>query len=160
MKLGIALQNWGLSEVSFLALKQANRLLEDGGVLDNSIIGFYENLAHPPIIPHFAMMQTYECYGFEGAVITTDINTTRKLLNCPSPKAKVYYIYDIEWFRLKQKQYKNSAKIYTNPELILITRCEAYAHLLRNCYNRDAQVVPDFNLKEIIKIIDAQDQGR
>jgi hypothetical protein len=161
MKLGIVLPNWGMSEVSYFALKQANELLEEGGVLDHSIIGFYESVAFPPVTPYFAMMQTYECYNFNGHLISANIHTTRKMLHCPGPSSKVYYIYDIEWFRYPQKRYQDFADIYRNEDLILIARCQDYADLIKNCYNRDvSDVVPDFNLKEIIQVINAENTRR
>ncbi len=130
-KLGILVNNLGPSQLSFEILIRANKYSND---LD--FVLFYQNLCRPCFNLTSAAMQINEIYSFPGPAIATDLSTANTLIAAPSPVRKYFYVWDLEWIRMPQKNYESLAHIYQNPELQLIARSGSHKKLLENCWNR------------------------
>ena len=103
-------------------------------------------------VPKFAIMNLDHLWGFDGIAIATNLYTAQKLLACPRPIKKYFYISDIEWFYVRTK-YKELSEIYQNPELELITRSKSHQKLVQQCWNRDSQIITNFKPDLIIERI-------
>lgn len=149
MKLGIAVNTLGPSQLNYLLVKQANALL--AGRTDLDIVAFYEGLARPSQVPHFASMQMAEGWCFDGPVVATTLSTAEKLLRFPATPRRLFYCWDLEWVRVPRRQYAPLRHVYGNPELTLIARTQEHARIIRQCWNREAQVVEEFDLPRLIE---------
>jgi len=150
MKLGIAVNDLGASQLNFLLIQRANELV--GSRRDLDIILFYENIVRPCLPMNFAVMQIAECWGFDGPVVATTFNTAEKLLRFPSSPRKLFYVWDLEWTRMRQKLFRSLLSVYGNPDLTLLARCQDHADAIRQCWNREALVVEDCDLDRIIEV--------
>lgn len=150
MKLGIAVNNLGPSQANFQLIRNANKLLDEMGNLD--IIVFYENAVRACVSPEFATMQMTECWGFDGPVIATSYSTAEKLLKCPCPSRKVYYIWDLEWLR-QRRHFNEHRSVYGNPSLLLIARSLSHSQVVAQAWNRPVSaVVEDFDMSRLLEL--------
>ena len=121
---------------------------------DFDIIIFYENLTRFLVPPIFPMFQIAEAWAQPGITISTDLSTTRKLIEFPGTTKKFFYVWDVEWLRGKQRVFDIYKQIYGNPEVQIITRCENHAKLIENNFNRQiAGVVREFDIPSFKEII-------
>lgn len=149
-KVGIAFQNLSASEMVFSAIMTAADIHEK-----MDVIFFYENAERPCLPIPGATMQFNEIWSFQGPIIATSLSTAQKILSAPSPNPKYFYCYDIEWTRYPQKHYHSLLKLYRNPEIRLISRCEDHRIIIEQCWNNKVEfVAPSFaellNEKRII----------
>lgn len=91
-------------------------------------------------------MPVSEIYGFDGVLITTDLNTTQKALNAFGWTKILFYIWDLEWLRMPQKRWHDLIGIYGNEKLSLVCRSEEHLKAVRQCWNIEPiGVVEDFD---------------
>src|SRR5438270_13265760 len=111
-KLGILLPDLGANQLAFYATNYANQAaIHDG----QEIILFYETPCVPCILNiSFATMQVYEAYSFDGPLIATNLNLANKLLSCFGTNKKYFYVWDLEWLRMQNKNFEKLHHIYTN----------------------------------------------
>lgn len=147
MKFGILLPNLGLSQVVYTFINAANKYLEEIESFAGSVIAFYDELVPPCVQPAFACMQAYEMFNFGGIGIATNLNTAVQLINSPSPKKKIFYIWDLEWLSLGVFQYQEVADVYQNPQLQLVCRSESHLKAVKNAWNVAPLLVKDFDFK-------------
>jgi len=145
-KVGIAVNNLGMSQLSYNITVEINNLLLENHSLD--IVLFYENISESCMYPMFARMNISEIWSFDGMLISTDLKTSELSLKCLTPRKKIFYCWELEF--LKDKNYIKNIEIYRNEELELITRSNHYAKALENYCNRKPYVVENFNLRKII----------
>ena len=62
------------------------------------------------IEPNFATMSMSEIWNFNGALISTDVSTSLSMNKCFAPKAKYFYVWDLEWIR--NRLVENMKKLY------------------------------------------------
>lgn len=121
---------------------------------DFDTIIFYENLTSYLIPPIFPMMQLAEAWGQNGIIISTDLSTTRKMIEFPNIARKIFYVWDVEWLRGKQRVFDLYHSIYTNKDMEIITRCDNHAKLIENNFNRKVLgIVPEFDLTILKEIL-------
>lgn len=150
-KLGIAVSDFGASQLNYLIVNNVNEYLKDNYKTD--IIGFYENLTKYSLNPQFSCMQSVEMWGYDGTVIATNLNAASDIIKIPTVKNRIFYIWDLEWVHLMDKNYEALDAVYTNPKLVLATRCDDYAQLIEKMWNVKVQhVIEDFNVKELMEI--------
>lgn len=156
MKLGIALGNLGASQLSYFLIRNLNKFLSERPDFDPIV--FYEEMAKPCLTPAFACMQMVEAWGYDGPVIATSLSTASKLLQFPGPKAKFFYVWDVEWVRFANKPFRPLADVYGASPLKLIARSESHAKLLARCWNKPVEgVVDDFDMTQLFNIVYRRD---
>lgn len=140
MKLGFAVDNLGASERSYFLIKAINEAVELYPDLDVTV--FYCSLTQSCIPLNTASMQMTEAYGYDGTIVATNFNTAEKVLLCPAPKRKLYYVYDLEWIR-HPLDFSLLSNVYQNSSLSLVTRCEDYKNVLEKLFGSPV-LVRDF----------------
>lgn len=151
MKLAFLVQDLGSTQLAYRLISQINKSTKERDNLD--IVVFYENLVKPCIAPGFMITNIADCWSFNGAIVSTSLSTAHKLLNVPSARRKFFYSYDLEWIRYKDKSYEDMARIYCNKNLKLIARSKSHKDMLSMCWNRDVNVIHDFNIEEFLKLV-------
>jgi len=145
IKIGVVLKDFGPSQLAYEFLSQTNKLLRER--FDIAPYGFFENLGKPVISPNFSLMNLTEAYGFDGILITTSAYQTFQTINYPGPKRHIFYSYDLDF--LSQKgQAEFYFQCYRNTESW--TRNQVYSDLVKNNFNIESKVNPDFNLESFI----------
>jgi len=141
-KLGIFVSDLFASQLSFYSMCLGNKISKQN--IDYAI--FFENLSHTPIQHSFSLMNIVYGYSWNGTAIATNLSTAQKLIKCPGPKRKIYYIWDLEWLRYNPKlPYEFLASIYQHPSLELVVRSYSHKKIIENAWNREVKdVVSDF----------------
>lgn len=103
-------------------------------------------------IPLFACFNIEDLWSFDGVAIAIDLFSAKKMLVCPQPIKKYFYIQDIEW-QMPNLNYNYLTKVYQNPDLELITRGKAHHQLIKQCWNRENQILESFNPNNIIQLV-------
>lgn len=134
--IGFAVDNLGFSELSYYLIRAINECLEEDCP---DITVFYSTLTRPILPLNTASMQMTELYGFAGVGVATNFHTAQKLLKCPAPQKKIFYIYDLEWIRNKV-DFSILCEVYRNPSLELVTRSEDYANVVSKLFHREVAV--------------------
>jgi len=151
IKIGIILDNVGVSQLAYYAIQQSNKIIESRD--DSTVIVFYCNMAKPCTQPCFPIMQIAEAWGFEGILISTDLQSTQKMLVMPSAEKKIFYIWDLEWTRGQVNNYHAMAEIYQNEDLTLIARSEEHKKAIEDAWNRPVrQINSDFDLEQVLEL--------
>lgn len=151
-KLGIGLSNFGANQPGFLAILNINDYLSKNYHVD--IIGFYESLIKYSATPNFACMQAVELWGYDGPVVACTLNMAQDLIKIPTVAAKYFYVYDLEWIHLIDKDYEKIKKIYSSPELTLIARCKDHAEVIQKLWNKEVKyIVEDFDMNKLVEIV-------
>lgn len=152
MKIGFLVNNLGGSQLAYYLIRNVNFHLDKNYLID--VIAFYENLTKPCVPMSFASMPINEAWNYQAdAIIATNLATAAKLLSFPTPAKKIFYVWDIEWLRLKQRYFRELRGIYSSPKIELWARSASHAELISDCWNKDVKgVVNDFNMNEIVKL--------
>lgn len=151
LKIAGLVNNLGPSQLAYHAIHNINYTLINKPELD--ILLFYENVNRPCLPLNFAVMQMYEAWNYDGICVATDLNTAAKLINFPGPKRKFFYVWDLEWLRLKQKHFNVLYNIYAAPQLELLARSKSHAKLIEDCWNtKVTSIIDNFNLREIMEL--------
>jgi hypothetical protein len=148
VKLGIAVKDLGPSQLNFNMIRAANSLVMSRPDID--IIGFYENIQRHCLAMNFAVMQIAEAFAFDGTVVATTFSTAEKLLRFPSPKKRLFYVWDLEWLRSPRTPYRTWQAVYGNPELTLLARSQDHAKAIGQAWNREVGILEDFDLERVL----------
>ena len=150
-KLGIAVSSFGASQLSYLIINNVNKYLQTEYKTD--IIGFYENLTKYSLDPQFSCMQGVEMWGYTGNVIATNLSSAQDIIKIPSIKKKFFYVWDLEWVDIIDKDYLKLRQIYRHPKLKIITRCQDYADILNDMWGiKISSIIEDFDIKKLMEI--------
>jgi len=152
MKAGIMVDALSMSQQSFNIIKELNKLSKIDRYID--VILFYHRYDRYPVTPYFAMLQEQEVWGFDGPIIATNILSVERLIKCPSPKDKYFYIWDLEWIYNPYFKYKYLRSIYQNESIKLIARSESHLNIIEKCWKKPVGILEDFNHEQLIKIFD------
>jgi hypothetical protein len=140
MKLGIALDNLGPSQLAHRLLAGVETILKDRTDLD--VVLFYENLARPCLTPCCACMQLPEAFRFDGTMVATSLSTAAKVLRFPGPRRRLFLAWDLEWLR-RPGDFVAYQSLYGHPALELLGRGPDQAQVLRQAFNRPVVAVTD-----------------
>lgn len=141
MNIGIVVNNLGLSQLSYEVTRNINDLLRQTS--EHCITIFYENMKHMMSAPMCATLHSSNCWSFNHPLVATSLSTANKILSVPYNGKKFLYCWNLEWLN-NIPHYEPIQRIYTHPDLTLITRNEQHAKILENCFN----VKPAFNMQE------------
>ncbi len=151
MKIGICVPDFGFNQLNYYLVKNSNEQVEINKI---SFIGFYENLSPTYMKTNFPLMQMYEIFNYDGVLISTDLNTTNKVINAFSPAKRIFYIWDLEWLRLPKKNFSYIKDVYRNKNIKLIARSQEHKKAIENSWNRKVEgVVENFNYEQLLTYI-------
>ena len=158
-RIGIVINSLFSSQIAYYALRNINTNLTKDYL--TNFIFFVKRMEVPCVEPECGVMRWEELWGFDGKVITTDIEGTRKTLKVPGPTDIWYYVYDLEWMRIGRNthKYEELASIYQNRSIKIIARNEEYAKIIERVWNRKPEgIAEDFDLNKILPLIGVQNE--
>ena len=146
---GIIVDSLGMSQLSYELTSSLNKLITLDEYWD--IIVFYRNYDKYMISPLFGMMQETEAWGFDAPIISTDLTTTKILLNALRPTKKFFYIWNLEW---KNGLYdiEELYNVYCHKDINLIARNQSHFDLIKECWKEPVAIIEDFNHEQIIRL--------
>ena len=130
--LGILVDDMSSSQLRFYMTMRLNELSKK----NIECVAFFQNLSLGPVPTCFATMNVVDCFSFSGSAIATSVSTAQKLLNCPGPKRKYLYFWDLFWLRNHPKiNYEYLANIFSDDRLIPIARSETHKSIIERAWN-------------------------
>lgn len=149
-KLGIMIEQLDFSQLGIKLTENVNQLLESDPSMD--VIAFYENWAIAPLAPHFSLMMEREVWGFKGTLMSTTLKTTERMIRCPGPSKKIFYVWDLEWLRLPFAQFEKLSEIYCHPSIELVARTSGHADLLTKVWKKPIAVMDNFDTETLKRL--------
>jgi hypothetical protein len=150
-KIGFLLNDLSHNQLNFSLFNNANY----SDKYDINI--FHKHYTYPCIPVNGGIFNISKVYCYNGPLIATNLETAAILLNCPSP-VKYFYVWDLEWLRMRQKNYHILKNLYKNNDLIYITRNKDYKDLIENCWDTKVEFIIEnadfFNNKEFIDYVE------
>lgn len=162
----IFVTDFGASQLAFNLWMNLRARIKDHA--DISPFVFYENLRRTPMPPNFALMQIAEGWGQHGVGIATSLSTASKMRHFPALSQRFFYVWDLEWLRMRPRIYDVYSTFYLEEDVQLVARCEQHAELLVNNFNKEpVAIIPNFNIDSFMELIqgikddkDKDKQGR
>jgi hypothetical protein len=151
-KIAFSTYSLGPNQLAFQAIKNINKYLETDYLCD--IIFFHEASTKKCVDANFCCLPSAEIWGYDGDVIACNISSAADLISVPTVKNKFFYVWDLEWINMEEKSYEKLKDIYCNKDLKLITRCSEYAYIINEIWKREAKVIEDFNIEELVDYVD------
>ena len=151
MKLAFAVKHLGASQFNHDLILNTNRVMRSRSDLDISVL--FEDVARPCIPLHFSSMHIIEGWGYDGAVIATNLSTAEKMIRFPCVSKRLFYAYDLEWLRLAQKPFRQLRAIYGHPDVILAARCKDHADVMSKAWNRTVEVVESVDIERLLELV-------
>ena len=151
MNIGIVVPHLGLSQISFYAIKEVNRLVDEK--YSDDITLFFEHLVPSVIPPKCAVMCINEIMSFKGTLITTTLDTTLMALarNTRKDNRVIFYVWDLEWMRPNKNNFLYNHSIFHGVHKI-VARSENHSKSIENYCNRKVDlIVKEFNVEEIVQ---------
>lgn len=149
MRGGIVVDSLGMSQMSFELTNEINKVYKLPIYWD--IFVFYHSYDKLIKSPEFALLQEEELWGFDAPCMATDLATADRLLNCPRPNKKFFYVWDLEWtgnnFDLNQM-----ASVYMNTDIQLIARSKEHAEIITHCWREPVAIIEGFNYEQVTNI--------
>lgn len=150
VKCGIILPHCGPSQLSFYVVNQVNNISNLHPKYDFCL--FLENLIRPAIIPNCAVMHANEIFGFDGVLISTNINSAIACSKAVNKAKNIFYVWDLEWLR-KQNDFIHNISAFRSPYIHLIARSESHKKIIEDYCNKKVEaVIPDINIMEILQL--------
>lgn len=138
-KLAFALKSLGPSDLAFNLLMRSMDTSMDGW--DISL--FWLQLDRPCCNHLSFNAHIHELSYFDGPAIATCLETANKLINCPNLAFKFFFIEDLEWLRIQNKNYHQLEYIYRNPQFKLLCRSHDHKKLIESAWNVKVDFVID-----------------
>lgn len=147
----ILVNSLDVSQLSISLCKNLNEVLTKTPYLDTIV--YYQTWGKLPFAPQFAMLMEREFWGAQGVAISTDIKTTEKLIKCPGPTKKFFYVWNLEWLNMQNIDYDRMNNVYNNDGIELIARSIYHAALLEMVWKKPAFIMEDFEPETLKKIL-------
>lgn len=149
-RLGVVVSDLRPSILNDSLIKLGNKIVNERSDFDFYV--FNEDWKPSSTSLCFPLVQQRNAWGFNGKLIATNIATAKKIINLPDISEKYLYVWNIiEWINA----YNNASEIleiYCHPKLKLLTRSEEYAFILQNNFNKEVQILRDFDYDSTIKL--------
>lgn len=149
-KFGIMVNSLDLSQKSFYIVKHLNNTVDQD--CQFSPIVFYKEYAKGIDVNRFCTLLEKECWGYDGVVLATSLETAETLLHCPCPVKKLFYVWDLDWL-YNTYTYPYLQAIYQS-DLELIARNKYHATVLEKCWKKPRYLMDNFDpaiLTQIVK---------
>lgn len=143
--IGIIIEDLGVSQLSYFAIRSMNALLQERPDLDGTI--FYRQYAPLYTPAYFGVAGIDSLYSFNGTVVTTDLDGTE--LAVKYGLKPIFYVNDLEWIRGKNN-FLNNIKTFDGTSG-LYCRSESHAIAIREYCGKEPKIMPIFNVGEIIR---------
>ena len=150
MNIGIVCNNIGPNQLAYYAIKSGNKFVEKG---EHDLIIFFYELMPECLRPNFAIMNLSEAYNYNGVLIATDLNSASRISEYPGTTNKYFYVWDLEWLRIQQKQYEELATIYNNTKIPLIARSKRHYEILKNLWKEPVGIADNCDITQLYEII-------
>lgn len=152
-KLGFVVPHLTVNQLSYQLISSANRVLLARDDLD--VILFWVNDGLKIVKPLFSTMCIFESYGYDGITIATNLSTASRILDYPGPNRNklYYYVYDLDWLRIPQRQYESLASIYMNPKINLIARSKSHFDIIKSVWKEPIGIVEGADAQEFVKLL-------
>jgi hypothetical protein len=99
-----------------------------------------------PILPML------EIIGFNGDLISTNINTTFKMIKAQCGGRKIFYVRELEWTK-QEEFYENLLPIY-NADIDFVAASEFVADNLKKCWQvKPLNVIPEIEFYRMEKYV-------
>lgn len=128
VSIGVLVKDAGVSQLNFNIIKNFNQFIF--GDQRSYCAMFFENMVQPMARVLFPIFNIAEAYEWKETLIATSLSNAHKLIHFPACKNKLFYVWDLEWIRLRMKDYALLGSIYNAPNLKIIARSKAHADLL------------------------------
>ncbi len=152
-KLGVIVDSLGPNELAYHLISSGNALIQNMPKERIDLIVFFQNIL-PQCLPlQFSSMNLSEAYDYNGTLIATDLLAASKMVNYPGPKRKIFYVWDLEWIRLPNRNYDSFAECYGDERLELFCRSKQHQFFIKNAWGREAKIIEYCNLEEFAKLI-------
>jgi hypothetical protein len=150
IKLGISLSTVTTSQLMTCIINFVNKCIQADRYIDVAI--FYDTIINPSLLPACGLLSQKDMWGFDGIVIATDLNTAQKLIASPCPKARYFYVWDLEWTKMPQFIHKSLMDIYQNNQLPLIARSNYHYDILCNLWQKPSYKIANFDFDSIVNV--------
>ena len=150
MNIGIVVPHLGSSQISFYAIKEINKLVQQN--YPDDLVLFFEQIINPVIQPQCATMCINELMSFKGILITTTIDNTIMSIarNTRKNNRIIFFVWDLEWTRPNKNIYLYNYRAFNESDKI-VARSENHARAIENYCNRPVgRIVEEFNIEEIV----------
>lgn len=151
MKAGIIINSLNYYQQPLYLFKSLNELAIKRPDIDAYV--FRENPGIFPTSTSFAIMSVKEAWSFDGPIISTDLQSTTKLINCPCPTKKYFYVWDLEWIYNKDSQFKDFYDIYQHNDINLIARSKSHYDVIKNAWKEPVGIMENFEHERLIEFL-------
>jgi hypothetical protein len=138
MKLGFALQTLSASQLSFEIIRDMN--IVSAFHPEVSVSLFVNRNERPCVETTFPVFELLESFDFDGLLVVTDLDLARRAIHLPSPKKKIWLMYDLGW-QNPDSQFESWCTVARHPELKIACRSQSHATIIRDAFDVDVMVV-------------------
>lgn len=153
-RVGVLIRDLRPSTLTYSLVEFASR-----DSLDESVTIFHTDWRPGMSLSKLSLMQYRNAYGFKGTLVSTDLTTTKILLNLPNTCRKIFYIWDMYEYQ-SLESVDEVMSIFCNESLDIIVRSECYKKIIELNFNRIAKlpgeqvlVSKNFDSSEFLNII-------
>lgn len=154
IRVGFLIKSMGASQQAVYLTSQMNLLVHQKP--DYSVCSFYRNYDPMAIQPLFALLSEYDAWSFDGICVSTDIDSTKTLIKCPSPKKKFFYVWDMEWTFDATSKFSDMNYVYNNPEIELICRSKFHYNIISKIWKPPKTIIEEYNYEQFAKFFKEQ----
>jgi len=145
MELGVFIQSPDTQQMGLSLFEEGSRLTDHTNI---NLVVFYHNYGTIPLKPSFTMLQSSQIWGFEGPIISTDYNTSRFLIKCPTPRKKYYYVWNLDWI-YKIRSWEANSIVMQDDGLELIARSQEHYDIISELWKKPTCIMEDFNYETL-----------
>ena len=142
--IGLLVNNLGLNDLALSLIENMNRLC--GQV---NVTCFVQNRGTYPKSPLFSILNSNECLSYEWPLIATDEKTAHLAIANFSSCKKIYYLWDLNWYRNPATLYNSNKELLKRPDLHLACRSLDHQAILKRVWGRNSYLIEDFNYETI-----------
>lgn len=156
-KIGVLINNLGPNQLAYYLIKHGNKFVESGY---NDLVAFFYEISPECAGLKFSAMNLSEAYNYNGILVATDTNSASRILEFPGTTNKFFYVWDLEWTKVPEKQFENLSVVYNNDKLPLIVRSQVHYDILKKIWKEPIGICEDANAEQLYKITSEYIDGR
>lgn len=138
-----------MSQLAFLAIQQTNLLSKK---VPTTL--FYSDDGAPCAQTNSPLMNVTEIHGFNGLMVSTDIDMTIASIRATNNAKKVFYVWDLEWIRPGKNNFDYNMLAFRDKSVTLVCRSQEHARAVSEYCNRDdILVIPNLNLGALMEAL-------